>query len=228
MKGLTYCWFVSNKSYFAVAAIVLAVTLAVVLGVMPALDFIDISLKNLITAVLGLAIMAIPAESLGKDAERCIKSRFTDYSLSAMSRTSFINSLLIRNLICLGLSVISGFIVLISFVLSTKTPLTAELIMIVPCGALMMCGIDFLCTPLTIKLKSADKAGLALGAGLGVLMMIFVITYNTILGNEDFKDMLATLDFSLAAELVFMGVFAAVYLIGYILTAITVKRGDVC
>lgn len=66
MKGLTYCWFVSNKSYFTVAAVVLAAALGLIFGVLPNLYAVPLEIKHLIVLILTAAVMAIPAESLGK------------------------------------------------------------------------------------------------------------------------------------------------------------------
>ena len=69
MKGLTYCWFVSNKSYFTVAVIVLAAALGLIFGVLPNLGAVPLEIKHLVVFVLTAAVMAIPTESLTKNLE---------------------------------------------------------------------------------------------------------------------------------------------------------------
>jgi len=227
MKGLTYCWFVSCKGYFIAAVIALIAGVALILGVLPNLDFLDASLRNLLVFILGMMAMAIPAESLGRHLERYIKTSFADYMLSAMDKRSFVNSLVLREVICFGFSLVAGYAVLFSFIISEDIPVTAELMMLAPFFALMANGIDLIAMPLTVKLKSAEKAGLIVGAIAGVLIMYYAITVNVI-RDGGFEEILVTMDFGIPVMLIVMGIMLAACVIAYLITLKLVKRGDVC
>lgn len=227
MKGLTYCWFVSNKSYFIVAAVVFAATLGFIFGILPMLDFLDAELRNLLVFIFCAAVMTIPAESLAKNLERYLKNGFADYLLSSMNKKTFVNSLIVRELICFGYSLVSGYIILLSFVYVTKTPMTAELIMLIFFGAVFMNGIDLICMPLTIRYKNAEKAGLILGFFVGILVMIFMV-YVNVINDGGFSEMLITMDFRIAPMLILTGIVLAACVIAHLITLRMVKRGDVC
>lgn len=229
MKGLTYCWLISNKSYFIAAGIVLAVTLGFIYGIIPMADFIEADIINLVVFVFCAAVMAIPAESLAKNLERYLKSRFADYLLTSMDKKTFVNSLIIRELICFGYSVVTGYIIILSFAYVTKAPITAELIMLVPFLAVLMNGIDLICMPLTIHYKNAEKAGLIMGFFAGILMMVFMVYINvTKLNDGGFSEMLITMDFKILPMLAIMGIVLAVCVITNHITLRMVKRGDIC
>lgn len=228
MKGLTYCWFASNKSYFIVTAIVFAAVLGFIFGILPLADFLDADLRNMVIFVFGMAVMTIPAESLSKNLERYLKTNFADYLLTSMDKIAFVNSLLVRELICLGFSLISGYAVFLSFAYVTETPITAEFILLVLFLAMFVNGVDLICMPLTIHFKNAEKAGLILGAFIGFLMVVFM-AYLNVTSNEDvFSEMLINMDFSIAGMLIITGINLAACVIAYFITVRIVKRGDVC
>lgn len=227
MKGLTYCWFVSSKSYFAVAAIVLTVTLGIIFGVMPHLDAVPIEIRHLVVFILAFAVMAIPAESLGKNLESYLKTGFADYLLSAMNKKSFVNALVLREVICIGFSLIGGYTVIISYLFSINFYLTAEVAVLVAFMAVLMSSIDFICTPLIIKMKSAEKAGLTAGLFVGLLIMIFMICVN-VTKEGGFEELLVTMDFNIKGMLAAAGTALAACVAAYLITLGMVKRGDVC
>ena len=227
MKGLTYCWLISNKSYFIAAAVVFTATLSFIYGIIPMADFLEADILNLVVFVFCAVVMAIPAESLSKNLERYLKSRFADYLLTSMDKKSFVNSLIVRELICLGYSAVTGYITMLSFAYVTKAPITSELIMLILFLAVLVNGVDLICMPLTIHYKNAEKARLIVGVFFGILMIFFTAYINSTT-DGGFSEILVTMNFSTVPMLILTGIVLAACVIASLITLKMVKRGDVC
>lgn len=144
-----------------------------------------------------------------------------------MDKRSFVNSLVLRELICFGFSLAGGYTIIISYLLSLNLYLTAESMTLVLFLAVLMNGIDLICTPLVIKLKNTEKAGLIVGLFVGLLMMCFMI-YVNVTKDGGFTELLLKMDFSIKGMFIMMGITLALCAASYLITLKTVKRGDVC
>lgn len=236
MKGLIYSWLITRKNYFIIGGVLFVFACAGMLLVLPNIDFSEngdpslLLAANFISFLLSAAALICSAESLGKDLEGMIKSRFADYSLTAgISCKRFTDILLVRNLICLGISFAEGFALMFIYLFASGQQVTAELIMFVPCVVFFIHSIDYWVTPLAIKIKSAEKAGLVLGIVMGFIMgfIIFciVITNNTI--NSDGSGMIV-FSFDLISEIVITSLLAASYIPTYFICLRFIKGGDMC
>lgn len=226
MKGLLYSWFITKKNYWITTLVVFAVLLTAIFAAIPHLGFLD-ELLPFFAVISGIVLMIIPSESLCNELEDSIKTRFADYALAAMSKKNYVNMLLARNLICMGISVVLGYILFFSYVSVTNTELSFELILLVPCFALLTYATDFICIPLVIKMKNAEKAGLIVGFFYGVFVLFFMLHEN-IFNNGSDAEITALIKFVLMKEGVLMGVTVLCYAIAYAAALKIVKRGDVC
>lgn len=227
MKGLLYSWFISKKNYWIFTLIAFAVLLTAIFAVLPHLGFLEEPLPSFVVLLLSMVVMIIPGESLCKELETSIKTRFTDYALAAMSKKTYVDVLLVRNLICTGISAAMGYIILFSYVCVTGTELFPELILLVPCLALLTYAVDFMCIPLVIKMKNAEKAGLIIGFFLGMLVLLFMLKENVFSDGSNMETAVL-IKFDLLTECVSMGVMVILYAASYAAALEIVKRGDVC
>lgn len=226
MKGLLYSWFIFGKKYWIATLAVFAVLLTAIFAAIPHLEFLD-ELLPFFAVLSGIVLMIIPAEGLCNELDASIKTRFADYALAAMSKKTYVNMLLARNLICMGISVVMGYIIFFSYISVTGTELLPELILLVPCLALLTYATDFICIPLAIKMKNAEKAGLIVGFFYGVFTLYFLLHVN-FFSDESAVETTAFIKFNLLTEGVLMGVAALCYAISYAAALKIVKRGDVC
>lgn len=229
MKGLLYSWLYNKKGYFIGGVIVFAVVCAAMLIILTLIDFENINSEmsygvNLLVFILGAAVMSVFGESLDKDLEHMLNSRFADYVLTAgMTKRDFVNALLARNLICAGISLVTGSVIMCLYLILTKQPVTAEILVIVPCLAVSVHSIDFILTPLVIKFKNAEKAGLIVGFVLGIAVFYFMV-FKSVLEEE----VLFNIMFKASTLLIIAGVLAIAYIPSYFITLRSVKRGDLC
>ena len=225
MNGLLYSWFITKKTYWITTLVVFAVLLTAIFAAVPHLGFLG-ELLPFFAVISGIVVMIIPSESLCNELEASIKTRFADYALAAMSKKTYVNMLLARNLICMGISVVLGYIIFFSYISVTNTELSFELVMLVPCLALLTYATDFICIPLVIKMKNAEKAGLIVGFFYGVLVLFFMLREN-ILSDGSAVETTVFIKFDLLTEGVLMGAAVLCYAIAYTAALKIVKRGDV-
>lgn len=226
MKGLLYSWFISGKNYWITTLVVFAVLLTAIFAAIPHLGFLD-ELLPFFAVISGIVLMIIPCESLCNELEASIKTRFADYALAAISKKTYVNMLLVRNLICMGISVVLGYILFFSYISVTNTELSSELILLVPCFALLTYATDFICIPLVIKMKNAEKAGLIVGFFYGVLVLFFMLHENVVNYGND-VEITVFIKFVLMKEGILIGAAVLCYAIAYAAALKIVKRGDVC
>lgn len=226
MNGLLYSWFITKKTYWITTLVVFAVLLTAIFAAVPHLGFLG-ELLPFFAVISGIVVMIIPSESLCNELEASIKTRFADYALAAMSKKTYVNMLLARNLICMGISVVLGYIIFFSYISVTNTELSFELVLLVPCLALLTYATDFICIPLVIKMKNAEKAGLIVGFFYGVLVLFFMLREN-ILSDGSAVETTVFIKFDLLTEGVLMGAVVLCYAIAYTAALKIVKRGDVC
>lgn len=226
MKGLLYSWFITKKSYWIATLVVFAVLLTAIFAAVPHLGFLD-ELLPFFAVISGIVLIIIPCESLCNELEASIRTRFADYALAAMSKKTYVNVLLVRNLICMGISVVLGYIIFFSYIYVTSTELLPELILLVPCLALLTYATDFICIPLAIKMKNAEKAGLIVGFFYGVLVLLFMLHVN-FFADESAVETTVFIKFDLLTEGVLMGAAVLCDAAAYAAALKIVKRGDVC
>lgn len=226
MNGLLYSWFITKKTYWITTLVVFAVLLTAIFAAVPHLGFLG-ELLPFFAVISGIVVMIIPSESLCNELEASIKTRFADYALAAMSKKTYVNMLLARNLICMGISVVLGYIIFFSYISVTNTELSFELVLLVSCLALLTYATDFICIPLVIKMKNAEKAGLIVGFFYGVLVLFFMLREN-ILSDGSAVETTVFIKFDLLTEGVLMGAVVLCYAIAYTAALKIVKRGDVC
>lgn len=229
MKGLIFSWLYNKKWYFISGIIVFVAVCAAMLILLPLIDIENISPELLYAVkmgvfILGAVVMLFFGESLDKDFEHMLKSRFADYALTAgMTKMGFVNAMLIRNLICMGISLVTGSTIMCLYLALTKQPFTAEMLILVPCVAVTAHSVDFIVTPLVVKFKNAEKAGLIVGLVMGVIVFNFMVV-KSILG----EDVLFEIMFRASTLLIIAAAFAVAYIPAYIITLRMVKRGDLC
>ncbi len=230
MKGLLYTYSLLNKSYFIVAGVffVLTTTVAAILFG-PCYDpglALSLSIFTMLAAMVGAAILMEP---ITRDLEKNMKSRFLNYSLTGITRRQYMLTQLIINL---GSCLIGEAMVLLHYFIANAV--CPDVYSFQHLGIMslfiMLSGVmEWVLIPLTIKLKSSEKAGALFGfiLGFGVIMPITLIFSGKAENGEiSMADPFGfiTPEFMLIA----LGVTVVIYIIGWLIISKRVEKGDLC
>ncbi|MBQ8171599.1 MAG: hypothetical protein IJZ95_06395 [Oscillospiraceae bacterium] len=238
MKGIFYSYFTLNKSYWITTASFFAgVTALTMLFASLSKELEaqgDYTLFGLI-ATMAMLVPFIPAiillEPSARDLEKAMATRYANHILAAgVSKPQFVMCELIKNIgacaIGYGLGCLTILITELVAPHSTSPQLYGfHLIIILLAGA-----VEWICIPLTLKIKSSEKAGLIVGIALGVGICIASGCVSIMTDGEfwgETTDVLNTI-VSPTGLLIAAGGAAAIYAVVYLITLKMVKRGDLC
>lgn len=232
MKGLLYASFLLNKGFFIAGGIATAVCTAVGILMMnlggdspESMAFVQSCL-----VLLPLVPMATFCECLARDLEKNIKSRFADYTLAAgISKNRFVLTELCKNLSVLAVCGVTGCLMMLIFMAVNSLMISGSLFVSMAIVAVICCTVEWLCIPLVISMKSAEKAGLVVGLliGFGVAIPVMIVS-NILESEESFFVLILNLMGKPWLPLAVLGICAAVYALVYWAVLCRVKRGDVC
>ena len=230
MKGLLYESFLLNRRCFLATGIMAALFTATFSIMLPNTEP-DPEIANTLGIMyifVALMVMVLCSEWTSRHLEKNIKCRFADITLAAgISKNTFV----LAEFLKIFISVMIGFAMCMAmtgiisifesgFFNSGKVKLLS---------ALAVFGIltEWAITPLVIKLKSSEKAGLILGliVGIGIVLPL-VLIFGRDMENIPVK--LITLLSKKWLFPAFLGACAALYAAVYAITLRLVKRGDVC
>lgn len=222
MKGLLYAGFTLNKAYLIGAGIAAAAAAAI--GALLQVYLGDDLITPQAQLLLPLISVVIAGEWCGRDIEKNLKNRFTDYTLAAgVSKSMFVLTCLAENILTLVFSCALTALTLLVYSLA-GADISGEDLGMFFCYTLMMFVLEWMCTPLTLLFKSSEKAGLLLGVflGFGIVLPLLIITNEQGTLYEVFVKLINT---PLPAVI---GVCAGLYALFYLLSFFVVKRGDLC
>lgn len=228
MKGLLYTYTLLNKTYFIVAGAIFAAVTAVAAILFGTSDDPAIPMTlNTFTILFVLVGPILLMEPITRDLEKNMKSRFLNYSLTGITRREF---MLTQFIINVGSCLIGAAMPLLHyFIINLVRPDAYSLrhlgVMIL---FIMLSGImEWVLIPLTIKLKSSEKAGALFGfvIGFGVIMPIMCIFF-----NEENGEMIVDPFSFITPEfmLIALGVTVAAYIIGWFIISKRIEKGDLC
>ncbi len=227
MKGLLYASAVLNKGWFygAGAAAVLGTVVGVILQVLSQNGMAGFSPESVLL-VFPLIPMLILSEFLGRDLERSLKCRFTDYAMAAVSKNTVALTELVKNLLCAVISLVIASAMLLCYKLAGADFSLGDFV-----GmwgfTLFVYAIEWTIIPLTVNLKSAEHAGLLMGIILGFGIVFPVLLIGNIITHE--YDFLSVFMRLLKTPVwIVLPVTAAVYVLFYVILLRRLKRGDVC
>ncbi len=232
MKGLYYTYAYLKKSFFIWAGILFVIITALgcwllTLAQNPNNDQVT---QDMLSLACGFIVLAGPifstlllSEGFNREIEQNLKCGFVNTILAGMTTTRYCNINLIINLGCLAAAIVITALHWLFFRLADSTVITFELISLQICFLLLESTLNWLAIPLTIILKSQEKAGLILGLGIA-LPLLPIITF-TADGNlsavMNWFDKPISLVVSFAAA-------AVLFAVGYLFIHKTVKGGDLC
>ncbi len=230
MKGLLYGNFVLNKIWFIVAGIVMVVGVAVTAvfcNIAPDSGFGEFGLM-----ISELVVISICVEWLARNLESNIKSRFADYALAGgISKGQFVTSELLKNLISIGIAFVMCVVMQLVLSVFDRGLFSLENVRNTALIVLFVGAVEWICAPVVINLKSAEKAGLLVGIVFGFGVVLPVVALFNILAAEK-EEHLSEFIMHVIAEPWFswaaVGVCAVIYAIFYYVLLRRVKRGDVC
>lgn len=225
MKGLFYSTVKSNRGYFITAFVAfLCSTVAgsVILAIVRQSGNDKYGLAFLSPFILPLLPSFILCEFFGRDLERNIKSGFLNYTLSSIPRESFVLSQLLTNIIFSALGLVIGLGMLGIFrAVGGEEWVGSYYFRILIMAAIACSIVEWLCIPVTIALKSTEKAGLAVGIVIGFgLVLPLMAAYNSVMTEFDVNILISP-----EAMLIEAGVAIAVYAVVYLVCLKMLKRG---
>jgi len=230
VKGLLYGNFLLNKIWFIAAGIVMAVGIAVT-AVLCDLNP-DSGIGQVGMVITELAVIATCVEWLGRNLESNLKSRFADYTLAGgISKVQFVTSELLKNLISIGISFVMCVMIQLVLCVFDRGLFSLENVRNAALIALLFGAIEWTGVPVTINLKSAEKAGLVVGLVLGFGIVMPGMTLFNILTPEK-EGQRGVIIMRVIVEPWFgwavVGLCAAIYAVFYYVLLRRVKKGDVC
>ncbi len=225
MKGLFYSTVKSNRGYFIAAFVAFLCSIAagsVILTIVKQTGSDKYGIAFFSVFLLPLLPILILSEFFGRDLERNIKSGFLNYTLSSIPRGSFVLSQLLTNIIFSALGLVMGFGMLGIFrAVGGEEWVGYYYFRILIMAVIAVSIVEWLCIPVALKLKSAEKAGLAVGVVLGFgLVMPLAAVYNSVMTEFDVNILIST-----EAMLIEAGVALAVYAVVYLICMRILKGG---
>lgn len=225
MKGLFYSTVKSNRGYFIAAFVAFLCSTAVgsvILTIVKENGSDQYGIAFFSVFLLPLLPVFILCEFFGRDLERNIKSGFLKYTLSSIPRESFVLSQLLTNIIFCALGLVMGLGMLGIFrAVGGEEWVGSYYFRILIMAAIAASIIEWICIPVTVSLKSAEKAGLAVGVVIGFgLVMPLMVVYQRIMTEFDVNILISP-----EAMLIEAGVALAVYAVVYSVCLKMLKRG---
>ena len=225
MKGLFCSALKSNRGYF-IAALITFICLtalgSVILAVVKQNGDDSMGFGYFSVFLFPVVPALIISEFFARDLERSIKSGFLNYTLSALTRKSFVLSQLLINVIFIALGLVIGLVMLGIFRIFGGEALVNVMCLRRLVMLMLFAGFtEWMCIPATLKLKSAEKAGLTIGLilGFGVAWPAMLI-YNIVVEFPVIDDI-----FTVNALLIEAGVTIAVYAAVYAICMKILKKG---
>lgn len=224
MKGLLYNYILQSRAYLLSG---LGIFIAATAGYAAVCCAIPDSapVYSFFIMLMIVVAAAIIAEPLSRDMEKNAKSRFLNYVLSGMTRSLFIMTELVKNLLTLAASAALALVFFGVIYLCDADIYTARNIGTVMTMLLFVTAMQWFLLPITIKLKSAEKAGALFGAVAGfavILPLTVCIAVNPSQSTEFLNDNIN------AILLVLAGAAAVMYIAGWGALKKCLERGDLC
>lgn len=227
MKGLLYNSLIMNRTYLIAEAIF--TLCSAVLGVVTILCFGQSSFLFVVLPMLlptfPLVAVVIPLEGISREVEKHIQSRYLDYALTAVTRTCFALAELIKNITLMLIAYAASMLLIVIFNTVKPAVISDDIVFkLIPCAVVITGLIQWLVIPLTLKLKSCEKAGMVVGLGLGGIIGAFVAVV-TISGNTSAIQKM--LDSPWLLPIYFCSVIV-LYAVFWFILLKTLERGNIC
>ncbi len=229
MKGMIYLSLIMNKVYIIAAVFVFAASsvLNVILVKLADSNLIIEALLPGVIAVVPIVGVVVLFEGLDRNAEKHIKCRFFNVMLSGMTPVRYATVNLVEHLIYLAAGFVFIFITL-GITALTGFVIDEFLIKSLVAVTVLFSLVDRIVMTLTLKIGSAEKAGLIVGLIVGFGLVLPIMLLNDTLSEAgivmDFQEII-TNNFVFFC---FLGVAAVIYALDYYIEYRIVKRGDIC
>lgn len=229
MKGILHSFFIKKYSYFTGALIYCAAACA--LGILTMLLPHKIMLNDgirTLSIIIPLILLVIPEEAVLRDLESDIKSRYADYVLTAVTRDTFARGMLIKNLICMAAGLVLAMIV--AMVYHFIGIADSAIFVLLPAMAAISGAVEWTCTPLTVRMKSAEKAGMTVGLIIGFVIVLPLMIAVNVFADEDSTLYMSIINWLTGAQVLIPTfiISAAVYAGFYFILLKRLERGNVC
>lgn len=229
MKGILYSFFAKKRSYFTGALIYCAAACALGFAALLLPDnILHNNGFNTLTIIIPLILLMIPEESVLSDLDGDIKSRYADYVLTAVTRETFARGMLIKNLICIAAGLALSMIVAATYYLIGIADST--IFVQLPAMAAICGAVEWTCTPLTVRMKSAEKAGMTVGLIIGFVIVLPLLIAVNVFADEDSTLYMSVINWLTGAQVLIPTfiISAAVYAGFYFILLNRLERGNVC
>lgn len=230
MKGLLYVNFLLNKVWFIASGILAVLGVAVSAALRGA--FPESSLGADMLFIFEIVVLATCNEWLGRNFESNLKTRFADYALAGgISKAQFVTAEMLKNLISAGIAFLMCAVIQFVFCVFDRSFFSVNNLTTLLALTLLFGAVEWMCMPVIVSLKSAEKAAIVVGLVLGFGVMVpLMIVFNYFDWDEQRTLVGRLIDF-FEEPMSFVSVIAisaAIYVIFYIVLLDRVRKGDVC
>lgn len=227
MKGLLALGVHMNKA-FIIGAAISSIAAAILTGVCHLLLVEDVMypiLIPLMIVILLLMISTIAFEGLPKATEKYIKNRYLNYALSGVTVGTYNVTELLKNILFVVYSFALGGVYLL-IIMAFGIEVAEVYFRVLICATLAPSLMAWILMPLTLLLKSSEKAALVFALPLGFAGGIAV----AVMSESEEQVMFNIEEFLMNNTnfLIMIGVVAAVYLVVAIAQHFILKRGGIC
>ena len=234
MKGLVYSYLVQNKRYWIGAAAVLVLVAAVGFILIKLADPTVPDDDTAMLAAMFIMFMPLIAPMIALEPqmsgiEKDSKIRYLDYQLSGVTVKEFLLAELAK---CLFTTLFGAVMLAVQhgvFLLADSTAVPYEVFVLHILVVVMTNVFNLVGIPLTLIMKSAEKAGLLLGLVLGAAVSVWtVVTLES--GEVADSSIYALSDFCRdpVSILLTLGVCAVISALSCLAAYAVIKRGDLC
>lgn len=238
MKGTILLWINNYKKLFigcGIAYLVIVILTAVVTKT-PIMEseYSELYISMLAVAV-GL-ITIIPGESMGKFISNNVKLKYTDYLLSCSktAKNYMLNEALIHLICFTTVTALFSAYIGYSYLLTGGMMDGGDLKLGIT-FMLFAYFINWLGTPIIIKMRSEEKAGLTIGIAVAVILTPLFVYSGYMEGAGEESTFLTDLGNTLVNWYnhdlflpIYIGIIAVICVIVYYISVAIIRKGDVC
>ena len=233
MKGLLYSYFTLNKHFWIGAASALAAVCIIGFCFIRECASPDVDAETIGFAVIFIQLFPLVAPLiLSEPQNRCIEkymqSRFLKYQLSGVTTHCFMLTELIKSIAATVLGIALVAVQLGVFLLADKTAVIVEMFIFQMIVVIAGNTFTWISLPLTIRLRSFEKAGLLLGVIAGAAIVYPMIKLMDKMEENGGMINMYSFCSDPVKVLCIIGACAAAYALFYLVTYKLVKRGDMC
>lgn len=230
MKGLIYSYTRLYKGFWIAAGIVTVLAAVIGLVLLGIYGDREVEMGVVVCVLIFLPVIApiILTEAHNRCLEQYINTRFLNYQLCGITAGRFILTELVKSIGAIVAGIVATAIPTLAFMLVDGSGIFVEMLLLQILFVIMGNALTWMCVPLTIKLKSQEKAGMILGLAAGVSIIYPMMKMMEKASNGELMLDISGIARDPMTYVVVIGICAAVYALVSLVLWLQIKRGDMC